>query len=435
MNPIVAGFAGLALGLALGVLAMVWWRTRERARRATEAVEEVADPVVPEGAADVIAILGSAVAVVGPHDEILQHTTSARALGIVRGSRIAVPELLQMVRDTRRDAVIRTGDLDLNPGVAPIHLAVRVAPLHDQMVILLCEDQTVARRSDEVRRDFVINVSHELKTPIGALGLLAEAVEAAAEDPDAVRNFAGLMHREAERLAVLVSQIIQLARLQADEPLTKAIEVEVDDVIAAAVDRCRVDAAQRDITITVGGEHGLQVLGDADQLGTAVGNLVENAVAYSDSGARVAVAATLDEDDGGWVEISVTDNGIGINAADLDRIFERFYRVDYARSRSNGGTGLGLSIVKHVAAVHGGDVEVWSQPGQGSTFTLRIPARHHAGARAAAASSGGAGSSVRGDGPPVTPRPAGGAGSSVRGDGPPVTPRPAGGAELHQEAS
>ena len=136
-----------------------------------------------------------------------------------------------------------------------------------------------------------------------------------------------------------------------------------------------MDAEQREVTLTIAGASGSQVLGSARQLGVAVGNLVENAVVYSDPGARVVVAASVErsgEDD--LVEIRVSDNGIGIPAGELERIFERFYRVDYARSRANGGNGLGLSIVKHIAAIHGGDVTVWSQVGRGSTFTIKLPA-------------------------------------------------------------
>ena len=219
------------------------------------------------------------------------------------------------------------------------------------------------------------NVSHELKTPIGAIALLAEAVEEAADDPEAVRRFAGRMGVESARLIDLVTQIIELSRLQADDPLADPEEVDVDEVLADAVDRCRVDAEQHGVTLAVAGTQGTRVLGSSRQLGVAVGNLVENAVVYSGRGARVVVAAHVQShSDDDYVEITVSDNGIGIAPHEVDRIFERFYRVDYARSRANGGTGLGLAIVKHIAATHGGDVSVWSQLGAGSTFTITIPA-------------------------------------------------------------
>jgi two-component system sensor histidine kinase SenX3 len=183
------------------------------------------------------------------------------------------------------------------------------------------------------------------------------------------------MSVESARLNDLVGQVIELSRLQADDPLANPEEVDIDEMIAEAVDRCQVDAEQYGVTLTVAGATGCRVLGNSRQLSVAVGNLVENAVVYSDSGARVVVAAHMQaRSDDDYVEITVSDSGIGIPPAELERIFERFYRVDYARSRANGGTGLGLSIVKHIAAAHGGEVKVWSQAGQGSTFTLRMPA-------------------------------------------------------------
>jgi two-component system sensor histidine kinase SenX3 len=183
---------------------------------------------------------------------------------------------------------------------------------------------------------------------------------------------------ESARLTDLVGQIIELSRLQADNPLTDPEVVDIDQVLRDAVDRRQVDAEQHQVTLTIAGASGTQVLGSARQLGVAVGNLVENGVVYSDPGARVVVAAHVNaRSDDDYVEITVSDNGIGIPPAEVERIFERFYRVDFARSRANGGTGLGLSIVKHVAANHGGEVSVWSQPGHGSTFTIKIPAHLH----------------------------------------------------------
>jgi len=373
-----SGAAAIALlgGLLIGAFG-TWFVLRPTGAALAETVESDT-PVVPEGVAGVLAVLSSAGVLVGPHDEILETTTVARTLGLVRGNRVAVPELLQLVRSVRRDGAILTHELEIARGARArsTYLSARVAPLGDGMILILADDETAAQRMEETRRDFVANISHELKTPIGAISLLAEAVEDAADDPRAVRKFAGRMGTESARLTDLVAQIIELSRLQADDPLDEPEEVDVDQVLALAVDRCRVDADRHQVTLTLAGTSGAQVLGSARQLGVAVVNLVENAVVYSDPGARVVVAAhvvasTDDDDD---VAISVSDNGIGISAAEIDRIFERFYRVDYARSRANGGTGLGLSIVKHIAATHGGDVTVWSQPGQGSTFTIKIPA-------------------------------------------------------------
>jgi two-component system sensor histidine kinase SenX3 len=237
-------------------------------------------------------------------------------------------------------------------------------------VLVLVEDRTRERRVEEVRRDFVANVSHELKTPVGAIRLLSDAVVDAKDDPEAVQRFAGRMHTESERLARLVQQIIELSRLQGDDPLDEPVAVEVDAIISRAIDENSTDAGAKGISLVHNGERGLKLLGNREQVAVAIGNLVANAVAYSPEGSSVVVGARPGET---TVDLTVTDQGIGIPANEIDRIFERFYRVDPARHRSTGGTGLGLSIVKHVAASHGGDVRVWSVEGQGSTFTLTLP--------------------------------------------------------------
>ena len=378
VNPIGVAIAALVVGIGIGVL-LVWIRQRTRKAEPSPTFE-VTEPVVPAGVAEVLAVLPSAGVVVGPHDEVLETTTMARTLGLVRNNRISLPELLTLVRAVRRDGEPRTMDLQIHRGVrvASTYLTARIAPLDENLILVLADDQTAARRIDETRRDFVANISHELKTPIGAIAVLAEAVEEAADDPAAVRKFASRMGIESARLADLVSQIIELSRLQSDNPLVDPEVVDIDEVLAEAVDRRRMDAERNRITLTVAGISGTRVMGSARQLGVAVGNLVENAIAYSDPGARVVVAAHVQaRSDDDYVEITVSDNGIGIPPAEVDRIFERFYRVDYARSRANGGNGLGLAIVKHIAAIHGGDVAVWSQVGQGSTFTIRIPAHLH----------------------------------------------------------
>jgi two-component system, OmpR family, sensor histidine kinase SenX3 len=380
VNPIGLAIAALVVGLAIGVL-LTWVVLRTR-REEPSPTFDVAEPVVPAGVAEVLSVLPSSGVVVGPHDEVLEATATARTLGLVRGSRIAVPELLQLVRSVRRDGDGRIVDLQISRGarVAATYLTARVAPLDESLILVLADDQTAARRIEETRRDFVANISHELKTPIGAISLLAEAVEDAAEDPDAVRKFASRMGIESARLTDLVLQIIELSRLQADDPLVHPEIVDIDEVLTDAVERRRMDAERKRITLTLAGVVGTRVLGNARQISVAVGNLVENAVVYSDPGARVVVAAHVQaRSDDDYVEITVSDNGIGIPPAELDRIFERFYRVDYARSRANGGNGLGLAIVKHIAAIHGGEVTVWSQVGQGSTFTIKIPAHLHDG--------------------------------------------------------
>lgn len=373
VNPTGVAIATLAVGFALGALVM--WLLRRTPRR-DDPTGQMPGPSVPAGVSEVLAVLTTSGMVIGPHDEVLEATTTARNLGLARGTRIAVPELLTLVREVRRDGRIRDVQLELTRGTgeATTHLDARIATIGDDLVVVVADDQTTARRIEQTRRDFVANVSHELKTPIGAISLLAEAVEGAADDPTAVRRFATRMGVESARLTDLVAQIIELSRLQADDPLAQPEPVDIDEVLIDAVDRSRVDAERRDISLAVAGTPGCRVVGSHRQLSVAVGNLVENAVLYSDPGARVVVAAHVQRRrDDDWVEITVSDSGLGIAAPDLERIFERFYRVDYARNRSNGGTGLGLAIVKHIAAGHGGEVSVWSQPGRGSTFTVRLP--------------------------------------------------------------
>lgn len=368
---IVAGCVGLLVGLALG---MLLWR-----RGAVQHVPDRSAATIPDGLADVFNVLRSSAVVVAPDGEVLQATSQARAFGLVRGMRVVVPIVLELVEQVRADGRVRGADLQLRRGrgATSLFLSARVAKLGD-LVLVLAEDRTAARRVEQTRRDFVANVSHELKTPIGALALLAEAVESAADDPEAVQNFATRMRRETTRLTDLVREIIELSRLQSDDPLMTAGEVDVDTVLVEAMARCRERAASREVILTTAGDRDLQVMGDAEQLTTAVANLVENAIIYSEARQKVVVGARLAADaDDHYVEITVSDTGIGISSTELTRIFERFYRVDFGRSRQDGGTGLGLAIVKHIVAAHGGTVSVWSQQGQGSTFTIRLPEHTH----------------------------------------------------------
>ncbi len=335
---------------------------------------------LPPGVASVLSVLSSSAVVLDSEDRVLQASAAARAYGLVRGDELIVQELLALARQVRRDGEIREGEMEvatrgLNRRTS---FAVRVAPLGAAvggggLVLLLVEDQTESRRVEEIRRDFVANTSHELKTPVGALALLAETVEDAADDPEAVRRFAGRMRQEASRLTNLVQDMITLSRIQAAEPIPDPVPVKLDAVVAEALDRCRMKASARGIELVATGTHGLFVLGDEDLLITTLRNLLENAVAYSPDKTRVDVSTKAAARDS--VEISVADQGIGIPERDRERIFERFYRVDPARSRATGGTGLGLAIVKHVTAAHGGQVTVESTEGKGSTFTLRLPLR------------------------------------------------------------
>ncbi|MCK7624625.1 ATP-binding protein [Streptomyces sp. RS10V-4] len=384
VDAAVAAMAAVA-GLCTGVFAMLAFRWSERDQAKPTRTSLHTEAVLPPGVDTVLSVLRSSAVVLDEADTVVKASSAAYALGLVRGGRLAVEPMLQMARDTRRDGEIRQVELDLprrgtGRGDA-LAVSARVAPLGSRLVLLLVEDLTEARRIEAVRRDFVANVSHELKTPVGALSLLSEAVMDASDDPEAVTRFAGRMQNEATRLTNLVQELIDLSRVQNDDPLEDAEPVPVDELVAEAVDRCRQQAGTKQITIahSTGGPDGagtadLHVWGNRGQLAAALGNLVENAVNYSPARTRVGIAGRRVPSPGGdLIEIAVTDQGIGISEKDRDRIFERFYRVDPARSRATGGTGLGLAIVKHVAASHGGEVTVWSAEGQGSTFTLRLP--------------------------------------------------------------
>jgi two-component system sensor histidine kinase SenX3 len=365
-------FLAAVLGAVVTGGAVLAWSVSDRQQHHVPSTEE---PVVPTGVATVLSVLRSSAVVVDADDVVLKASAPAYALGLVRGNEMVDSVLADLVRQVRRDGQIRETELVMQRthGIPARNVTARVAPLGSRLVLALVEDRTRERRVEAIRRDFVANVSHELKTPVGAIKLLAEATAEASDDPEAVERFAGRMLKESDRLSRLVQQIIELSRLQGDDPLETPLPVHVDEVIATAVDTSVIDAQAKEIAVVTGGESGLEVLGNQEQITVAVGNLVANAVAYSTPRSSVLVSAKPGSED--TVDISVTDQGIGIPADEVDRIFERFYRVDPARHRSTGGTGLGLSIVKHVAATHGGEVRVWSVEGQGSTFTLTLPRR------------------------------------------------------------
>jgi two-component system sensor histidine kinase SenX3 len=372
VDPTMQAALAAVIGAVVAGGAVLAWHISDRQRHTLPEVEE---PVVQAGVAAVLSILRSSAVVVDESDHVRKASAPAYAFGLVRGDTVLVPELVDLIAQVRRDGQIRERDIDLPApdGGFTRTLTARVAPLGARLVLALVEDRTRERRVEAVRRDFVANVSHELKTPVGAIKLLAEAVTDAADDPEAVQRFAGRMLTESDRLSKLVQQIIELSRLQGNDPLETPVMVDIDAAVATAVDTSAMEAAAKNITVDSRGEPGLEVFGSQEQIGAAISNLVANAVAYSNEGSRVVVTTRAE---GAKVQISVVDQGIGIPAEDIDRIFERFYRVDPARHRSTGGTGLGLSIVKHVAATHGGDISVWSVQGQGSTFTLTLP--HHA---------------------------------------------------------
>jgi len=333
------------------------------------------DPrALPEMLLETLNLLDGDSMILAPGEVPIFITPGIEHLGVLKDERIQSSELLATIRVVRRTHSQQVGKIDFPRG--PIgegkhELTVKVLPLtKDDLVLVLVSDESEAQRVDDIRRDFVANISHELKTPIGALSLLSEAVLGAKDDPDAVVKFATRMQSEAKRLTDLVQEIINLSRVQDSDPLQLAQEVGVEFLIREAIDQCQISADNRSITVTYSESTPTVVLGDRDQLMMAVHNLIENAINYSPEGTKVSISTNIEN---GIINISITDQGIGISESEQERIFERFYRVDPARSRQTGGTGLGLSIVKHVASKHGGEVTLWSVENVGSTFSLRLP--------------------------------------------------------------
>ncbi|MFC9920044.1 sensor histidine kinase [Agromyces binzhouensis] len=360
----------LTFGILLGAGFTVVLHMAER--RGQSAARVVA-PTIPDGVDQVLDVLESAGVVLDPSNNVLRASPGALAMGLVRNQMLAHAELVDLVSAVRRtgEPVALEIELPRGPfGDATMQLQVRVARLGTRFVLLLADDRTEAHRLDEVRRDFIANISHELKTPIASVSLLAEAIDQAADEPEQVRRFADRLGVESTRLAHITGEVIELSRLQARDALRRDELVQVDRVVAAAVDQNRVVAAAKGVDVAVRAKSRAEVYGDEALLVVALHNLISNAIAYSSEGGRVGVGVIVDDD---AVEISIADQGIGIAPEDLDRVFERFYRVDQARSRNTGGSGLGLSIVKHTVQNHGGDVRVWSRPGRGSTFTIRLP--------------------------------------------------------------
>ncbi len=327
---------------------------------------------IPDGAAEVLDVLATAGMVLDGSNTVLRATSGAQAYGLVQNRLLIHSELVDLVDRARESGNPEHIDTELTTGLRGevVFVHARAARLGERYVMLLVDDRTESRRLEETRRDFVANISHELKTPIGAVSLLSEALQDAVDDPVMVKKFAANLQRESSRLASLVQDIIQLSRLQSAESVAKANQIDLSAVVAEAVERNHFLAETKRIRMKVDAPRGQMIYGDHEMLSTALKNLIENAILYSEEGSQVGVGLrTID----GIAEISVADNGVGIPLDEQPRIFERFYRVDASRSRQTGGTGLGLSIVKHVAMNHRGEVRLFSQPGLGSTFTLRLP--------------------------------------------------------------
>lgn len=305
---------------------------------------------------------------------IIFETSKTSLLNLVSEGKVTSEELSALVRVVRRTGKSQEGSIEVARG--PIGTGKRELQItaslisEDGSVLILVDDEGEKQRVDAVRRDFITNISHELKTPIQALTLNSDALLEVKNEPEQVVLFANKIKAQANRLNDLVKEIINLSKLQDSDPLDMAHEIEISDAINEAVDQCEAMAQARNVLVDVSDVNNAVVIGNREQLVMAVHNLVENAINYSSEKTRVTISTKLDSQ---IIEILVKDQGIGIADENLDRIFERFYRVDPARSRATGGTGLGLSIVKHVVKNHGGEVKVWSAPGVGSTFAIRLP--------------------------------------------------------------
>ncbi|WP_235503645.1 sensor histidine kinase [Curtobacterium sp. S6] len=370
MSPVAFAMIWGLVGLSLGLVSHFALRKSDRQRADWAVVDE---PTISDGAAQVLAVVGQAYVLVDAVDGVVRASQGSYAYGLVRGHSMTQPELLDLIRQVRRDGVIleKTVEISRGPlGKGVLVLNVRIAPVADEYILLLADDRTEITRAQAIRTDFVANVSHELKTPVGAVRLLAEAIEGSSEDPEAVRHFTKRLHKETTRLTALVHDIIELSRLQGTDIVQKGKVIDLNQLVHEAADRNKLTAENKNISIRVGGTATRPVLGDPELLMTALRNLIDNAIRYSPDNTRIGVGIRSKE---GMISVSVKDQGPGIPEEEQDRIFERFYRVDAARSRQTGGTGLGLSIVKHVMAQHGGEITLWSTPGQGSTFTVTLP--------------------------------------------------------------
>lgn len=362
-NTLIA-IAGISVGVLVGLLVGRAYRQ--------DLAEELEAATSQDTVADTLEVLSTPAILLDGVNAITSATESAVALGFKQDAVLTQPELLQLAKRTRKKGEASSEQLEISVGLTgeKLFVNVRAGLLNDGKVLIAIEDLTESKRLDDTRRDFIANISHELKTPIGAISLLSEALIDSVDDPAVTKKFSTDLHREAGRLANLVQDIIELSRLQGTEVDRNGQIVDMASVVEEAVDRNQVLAAQRKVKVKVDTKSAIEVLGDRELLVTAIKNLVENAILYSDEGSQVGIGLRQKH---GIAAVAVADSGVGIAPEHQDRIFERFYRADPSRSRQTGGTGLGLAIVKHVALKHRGEVQLFSQPGVGSTFTFRIP--------------------------------------------------------------
>jgi two-component system, OmpR family, sensor histidine kinase SenX3 len=357
---------GLLIGCSLTLLIVLAIHTRNRARRDDSTA-------IPDGVREVLAGIDDVAAVVDASGTVQGRSAAGEAFGLREGELVPDEQVRELARTARANSAPAAETMSVRRGASSAEtrlISARAVPLSSRLVLVIMRDITERERVEQMRRDFVANTSHELKTPVGAVSLLSEAIESAADDPEQVREFARRLTAEVNRLSSLTSRIMNLSRLQAADELGEVREVPVDEFVASAIEANAIQAGSAGVELVRGGVRGLYVRGDRQVLAEAIGNLVANAIAYSPRGSSVGVGV---KSIGDVVEIAVTDRGIGIPEEEQERIFERFYRTDHARSRRTGGTGLGLSIVKHAVQRHGGEVRLWSRPGRGSTFTVTLP--------------------------------------------------------------
>lgn len=354
------------VAVLVAVITYLAFRARYSRIKATE------DEPLTDVASRLISVLATAGMVVDDSLAVLRATNSAIALGLVSGRVIRSSEIRALVRTTQETETTNSVEfeLTLSEGGDVRYLRARAVTIGAGIVLVLVEDNTEARDFESIRRDFIANVTHEIKTPIGAIALLSEAMEGALDDPTRMHKFADSLRRETGRLSTLITEIIQLSRVETSNILAKAKPANVGVVVREALERTFVIADAKDIVVNAKYPDDVFVMGDGELLTVAVKNLVENAIQYSDRKQSVGIGVTTRN---GHVDIIVTDQGVGIPADEQSRVFERFYRVDESRDRTTGGTGLGLSLVKHIALSHRGEVTLFSQPGVGSTFTMRLP--------------------------------------------------------------
>lgn len=361
--PLIMGFlmgAVLVGGLAMYIRQDVLARYSEAAS-------------ISESAAELLEVMAPAGLLLNSSNLILRATGGALASGLVDGRHLYHQELVKFVNKARASGAIESLDAELKPKLkgSRLHITARAKEIGDGTVLVVIDDRTESFRLDQMRKDFIANISHELKTPIGAVGLLAEAMESNLDQPATMAKLVKNVAKENKRLSALVKDIIQLSKIQGSATVNRTDLVNLDLLVRDAIDRTSWRSEKMHVSLDYKSpEKPVEVFGDAEMLTVAVKNLIENAIIYSNKGGSVAVSL-LNED--GIAKIIVKDNGVGISKDEQARVFERFYRVDQSRSRETGGTGLGLSIVKHAAQSHFGDVKLASKPGIGSTFTLRLP--------------------------------------------------------------